>query len=87
MSKRKEVSKRNSWWNTPAMYIPTIIGDDLRKRMDLNSGRQNDPVFVKACEMAGIPVTKRQASKWNNGRGLALTFKYKAKLEVSNASN
>jgi hypothetical protein len=28
--------------------------------------------FTSACEKAGIPPTRRQASKWMNGKGLAL---------------
>lgn len=28
-------------------------------------------VFVKACEKAGIPATRRQLAKWNRKSGLA----------------
>lgn len=31
----------------------------------------HNPIFKKACELAGITPTKRQASKWNNKRGAA----------------
>ena len=27
--------------------------------------------FLAACELTGIPATRRQASKWRMGRGLA----------------
>jgi len=42
----------------------------------------NDRVFRKACELAGIQPTKRQASKYKNKKGLAYLFKDKAKREV-----
>ena len=32
---------------------------------------EQDPTFKKACELAKIKATKRQASKWRNGKGLA----------------
>lgn len=32
---------------------------------------KTDVLFRKACEVAGTPVTKRQAGKYRNGRGLA----------------
>ena len=33
--------------------------------------RKTDKVFRKACALAGVPVTTRQASKYRNGKGLA----------------
>jgi hypothetical protein len=33
--------------------------------------KNNDPLFIRACEDAGIPPTKRQASKWLAKKGLA----------------
>jgi hypothetical protein len=30
-----------------------------------------DSIFTKACELAGIPPTRRQASKWLAGKGVA----------------
>ncbi len=33
--------------------------------------RSNNPLFVAACNKVGIPPTRRQASKWLSGRGLA----------------
>ena len=32
---------------------------------------ENDVVFKKACELSKTKKTKRQASKWRNGKGLA----------------
>ena len=32
-------------------------------------------LFIKACELAGIPSTRRQASKWHMERGLAYNMK------------
>ena len=36
-----------------------------------NISRKADQNFQSACEDAGIKVTKRQASKWNNKKGAA----------------
>ncbi len=44
-----------------------------------------DPLFIKACELAGVPVTKRQASKWRAGRGIALAHKGKAQSALKQA--
>ena len=38
---------------------------------------QTDQKFIEACKHAGIPPTKRQASKWRRKQGLAYTFKFK----------
>jgi len=35
---------------------------------------EKDLVFQKACELAGIQPTKRQASKWSHRKGLARQF-------------
>ena len=32
---------------------------------------EQDVAFQKACEKVGIPITKRQASKWRSGKGKA----------------
>jgi hypothetical protein len=37
----------------------------------VNFLKDADPKFLKACEMAGIPPTRRQASKWLSGLGKA----------------
>jgi hypothetical protein len=41
-----------------------------------------DPVFIKACELAGLQVTPRQASKWNNGYGKAINFRAEARAAI-----
>ena len=56
---------------TPRSWYP---GPAEIKRSERNSGRLASRHFTDACEMAGIPATKRQASKFNNGRGLAFRF-------------
>lgn len=47
-------------------FVPT--GAE-RKRMEKNTNTFKSPHFAKACEQAGLPLTRRQASKWNNGKG------------------
>ncbi len=44
-------------------------------------------VFRKACELAGIQPTKRQASKWRNHRGLARRFTRQAIRELAEQSH
>lgn len=41
------------------------------------------PVFARACDLAGIPKTRRQWHKWNKGRGKAFTFKNEALRELA----
>jgi hypothetical protein len=35
-------------------------------------------IFIKACELAGVEPTTRQASKFRSGRGISFKFKHKA---------
>lgn len=56
---------------TPGSWFP---GPAEIKRRERNRARLESKRFTDACEMAGIPATKRQASKFNNGRGLAFRF-------------
>ena len=56
---------------TPGGWLPSIAEIKRRER---NRDRLESKHFADACEMAGIPATKRQASKFNNGRGLAFRF-------------
>jgi hypothetical protein len=44
-----------------------------------------DPTFKKACEIAKIEPTKRQASKWRNKRGAAFPFRGSAASAVKRA--
>ncbi len=36
--------------------------------------KTNDTQFIKACELAGVQPTKRQASKWLSHKGAAWKF-------------
>jgi len=36
-----------------------------------NKSVLKNEIFLKACEYSGIKATTRQASKWNNQKGLA----------------
>lgn len=46
-----------------------------------NFARTN-PVFIKACELAGVEATKRQASKWRNRAGRAYAQRNAALAEL-----
>ena len=50
------------------------LDQNQKERGLSNKTRFNAPDFEKACKMVGIPVTKRQASKWNNKKGAAYNF-------------
>lgn len=45
-------------------------------------------VFKKACKLAGVEPTKRQAGKWRQkpSRGLAARYKEQAKRELREAN-
>lgn len=40
-------------------------------------------LFQVACELAGVPATKRQASKWRNRRGRAYAVRHQAVNKLS----
>lgn len=46
----------------------------MSKGKPVDNRHFDTPVFRRACELASIPPTKRQASKWRNGKGLARRF-------------
>ncbi len=46
-----------------------------------------DPVFLKACELANVPATRRQESKYRNEHGAAFKMKMKAKRKVTEAAS
>ena len=52
-----------------------VHGPDLQpqhgERAKLNEAMMKNPVFISACEKAGIPATKRQASKFRRKFGIA----------------
>lgn len=62
-------------------YVTKGSGLDLDKkkagRAKANANTLASEHFKKCCGAAGVEPTKRQASKWNNGKGLA--FKTKTK--------
>lgn len=45
----------------------------------------HDTVFRRACILADVEATKRQASKYRNGRGRAFAFHRQALEDSSNA--
>lgn len=57
--------------------IQSIYGDSNKKMAE------NDKIFRKACELAGVQPTKRQASKWRNHRGRAYDYRLQAAEEIT----
>jgi hypothetical protein len=56
------------------------------KATSRNEAHANSGLFRKCCELAGIPVTKRQASKFARKRGLAHRFINQARAELKNSA-
>ena len=58
---------------------PRVTGPDLDqnnlKRKAKNKAVRESEIFIEACKNAGVEPTKRQSSKWSNGKGLALKMK------------
>lgn len=52
------------------VHGPDLHGDNYN-RYERNSAIMRDNRFKSACGWANIPVTRRQASKWANHKGLA----------------
>ncbi len=76
MSKdKKEKTNRGTGFIKTEKSITTMRYEVKAERniSTLNSGK-----FKKACEIAGIPVTMRQASKWNHSKGSAFAHRFKA---------
>jgi len=46
-----------------------------RKRAEATKATLESGRFQKACGVAGVDVTKRQASKWNRKRGAAYAYR------------
>jgi hypothetical protein len=69
-----------NWWNSFPSSPPLDVEAGLRLRQ--REGRMNDPVFLKACSLARIEATPRQARKWNNDSGKALGYRNQAKSEL-----
>lgn len=55
---------------------------ESEKNRARNEAMLNSKIFRKACEMANIPPTKRQASKFRRNQGVAHRFYNQAKAEV-----
>jgi len=47
---------------------------------------QKDSLFKTCCEAVGLEPTRRQASKFRNGKGKAYKAKYQVKKEGSTSS-
>jgi hypothetical protein len=43
----------------------------------------NDRLFLTACALADTPVTRRQATKWGQGRGKAYARKGEARRQLN----
>jgi hypothetical protein len=48
-----------------------------------NKEFKKDNVFIKACELANVDTTTRQASKFRMGKGSAFKFKHQAANIIS----
>lgn len=48
---------------------------------------QKNTLFKEACNLAGIPPTPRQASKYLNGKGLARRFVRQAQSSIDKQKN
>lgn len=63
----------------------TITSNRL-KSTSRNSAHMNSQLFVKACGIAGIPATKRQASKFSRKKGLAHRFINQARKDLKESA-
>jgi hypothetical protein len=52
-----------------------------------NKDLLSNPLFKKSCEMAGLPATIHQASKFRRGYGMAMKFKEQALEELTKPQN
>lgn len=75
MSKKKRYHK----WNRVISFGENL-DDDNKLRHNRNEMIFNSALFKKACELAHIEPTKRQASKWNNGKGIARKYELQAAI-------
>ena len=53
-----------------------------RTRESINSNFAQSPLFIKACELAKIIPSKRQASRFRAKKGLAYSFVKRARQEL-----
>jgi hypothetical protein len=70
----------NSWYRSYPASDPLDVhaGVVFKVRQKV----MTDKIFIRSCELAGIPATPRQARKWLRGTGLALRFRNDAKKQV-----
>ena len=64
--------KLNYKWDR---VIGTATPKAEQRRIDANNNTLKSKLFILACDRAGTAPTRRQASKWNRGRGIALSYK------------
>lgn len=55
--------------------------------MDNYEFSKTDLLFKKACELAGVKATTRQASKWRNKKGRAFEERTTALVTINNEKN
>lgn len=67
----KEAGKADSGRRDP---LPETTNEDFAKQ---------DRLFKKACELAEVEATPRQASRWRNGTGAARRFFRDAKKAIN----
>lgn len=58
---------------------PDCAGTRKEAGASRNEGTMSDPVFKKACGMAKVKLSRRQASKWNNRKGAAYAHRFNAR--------
>jgi len=64
------MSKAGLWDRVQKTPVPK---EELARR-NRNTAILTNALFLQACESVGTEPTKRQASKWNNKKGLAYKF-------------
>lgn len=63
--------------------LPTVLlVPALNVTFAINANFAQSPLFLKACMLAGVPPTKRQASAFRNRKGLAFKFANAARKEL-----
>lgn len=64
------MSKEGLWERVQKTPVPK---EELARR-NRNMATLINALFLQACESVGVEPTQRQASKWNNEKGLAYKF-------------
>jgi len=55
----------------PREMLKTLVRNEIERGKVKKFFKEKDVKFIKACESAKIPPTKRQASKWLMHKGKA----------------